>query len=306
MDVHERPGYAPILCHAGPEGRMVANGLRPGNRHCGCGAVEFVRRCVEVMRKAGAAPEELLARVDSGHDSGEFIAELIRLNVRFLVRRNPRRESPGQLLDSVRGMDPPVCPRPGKAIHRGVRADRSPAGCDGHRILMVIEGVERTVTRFGQRLPLPEVEVSGWWTNLPLKAAEYVGLHHAHGTGEQFHSELRSDMGVEQLPSGRGATNALMLGLSAIAFNCMRDIGQRALTLAEEAREAAEEKKAAEAGEAAREGKDREPPGRLRLRTVLLDYIKVGCKLVRHAGQELLKFGRGCYNFMIFKGIYDL
>ena len=89
------PGYAPILCHAGTEGRMVANELRPGNRHCGCGAVEFVRRCVEVMRKAGAAPEELLARVDSGHDSGEFIAELIRLNVRFLVRRSPRRESPG-------------------------------------------------------------------------------------------------------------------------------------------------------------------------------------------------------------------
>ena len=106
-------------------------------------------------------------------------------------------------------------------------------------------------------------------------------------------------MGVEQLPSGRSATNALTLGLSAIAFNCMRDIGQRALTLAEEARKAAEEKKAA------REGKNREPPGHLRLRTVLLDYIKVGCKLVRHAGQELLKFGRGCYNFMIFKGIYD-
>ena len=64
-------------------------------------------------------------------------------------------------------------------------------------------------------------------------------------------------MGVEQLPSGRGATNALMLGLSAIAFNCMRDIGQRALTLAEEAREAAEEGKAAEAGKAAEEGRPR-------------------------------------------------
>ena len=308
------PGYAPILCYAGTEGHMVANELRPGNRHCGCGAAGFVRRCVEVMRKAGAAPEELLVRVDSGHDSGEFIAELIRLNVRFLVKRNPRRESPGQLLDSVRGMDPPVRPRPGKAIHRGVRADRSPAGCEGHRVFMVIEGVERTVTRSGQRLLLPEVEVSSWWTNLPLKAAECVGLYHAHGTSEQFHSELKSDMGVEQLPSGHRATNALILGLSTIAFNCMRDIGQRALTLAEEARKAEEagkgkedreEGKAEEARKAEEEGKDREPPGRLRLRTVLLDYIKVGCKLVRHAGQELLKFGRGCYNFMIFKGIYD-
>ncbi|MGN0880318.1 MAG: hypothetical protein ACI4WT_12830 [Oligosphaeraceae bacterium] len=55
-------------------------------------------------------------------------------------------------------------------------------------------------------------------------------------------------MGVEQLLSGRSATNALILGLSAIAFNCMRDIGQRALTLTEETRKVEEE------------GKDREPP----------------------------------------------
>ena len=37
----------------------------------------------------------------------------------------------------------------------------------------------------------------------------------------------------------------------------------------------------------------------------LLDYIKVGCKLVWQAGLELLKFGKGCNDFMIFNGIYD-
>ena len=33
-------------------------------------------------------------------------------------------------------------------------------------------------------------------------------------------------------------------------------------------------------------------PRRLRLRTVLLDFIKIGCKLVRHANALLLKIGR--------------
>ena len=41
-----------------------------------------------------------------------------------------------------------------------------------------------------------------------------------------------------------------------------------------------------------------------RLRTVLHDFIKVGCKLVRHAGQQLLNFGNSCFNFLIIKEVY--
>ena len=42
------------------------------------------------------------------------------------------------------------------------------------------------------------------------------------------------------------------------------------------------------------------------LRSVLLDFIKVGCKVVRHAGQTLLNFGRSCQNFSIMKKIYAI
>ena len=49
---------------------------------------------------------------------------------------------------------------------------------------------------------------------------------------------------------------------------------------------------------------DVQRPLRFRLRTVLLDFIKIGCKLVRHAGRQLLKFGNSYFNFLIIKEVY--
>ena len=282
-------GYAPIFCYAGVEGFMVAAELRPGRQHSENGAVEFLERCVGILLRAGYSPRELLVRVDSGHDAGDFIRKLENLGVRYIVKRNLRRESPEQLLDSIRYFDRPERPRRGKTVFRGIRSDRRPAGyTDGERFggFMAVEGVERKIDRDGQRLLIPEVEVDSWWTNLPLGVRECVGLYHDHGTSEQFHSELKGDMGMELLPSGSMATNSLVLSVAAISFNCLRMVGQLALA------------------RMARPKPSRELPLRMRLRTVLLDFIKVGCKIARHAGQTLLKFGRNCYYFAIMKEIY--
>ena len=73
MSYHQVKGYAPIFCYAGTQGYMVADEMRPGNQHCEKGAVEFLRRCVGIILKAGHKASELLLRVDSGHDSADFI-----------------------------------------------------------------------------------------------------------------------------------------------------------------------------------------------------------------------------------------
>ncbi len=65
-----------------------------------------------------------------------------------------------------------------------------------------------------------DVELDCWWLNLPSSVGECVPLYCGHGTSEQFHSELKSDIGIEQLPSGR---------MAPIAFNCLRLIGDAAL-----------------------------------------------------------------------------
>ena len=53
-----------------------------------------------------------------------------------------------------------------------------------------------------------------------------IRLYHAHGECEQFHSEVKTDMDLERLPSGKFATNALILELGMIAYNILRMIGQ--------------------------------------------------------------------------------
>lgn len=280
-------GFAPIFCYAGREGFMVANELRPGSQHSGNGAVEFLKRCIAIMLQAGYEARELLVRVDSGHDSSDFIEALSELGVKYLVKRNPRKESLEQLLDSIRYDETPEQVRPGKVIYRGVRSDRSPADFPGYSGFMVVEAIERTVLADGQALLIPSIELSSWWTSLQYSVRQCAALYRDHGTSEQFHSELKSDMGIELLPSGNLKTNALVLGLAAMAFNCLRFIGQAALGIA-------------------MPPVDDEEPAQLRyrLRTVLLDFIKVGCKIVRHANQLFQKFGKNCHNFFIMKEIY--
>ena len=46
---------------------------------------------------------------------------------------------------------------------------------------------------------------------------------------EQFHSEIKTDMDIEQMPSGKFDTNALILKLGMIAYNVLRIIGTEAM-----------------------------------------------------------------------------
>ena len=46
---------------------------------------------------------------------------------------------------------------------------------------------------------------------------------------EQYHSEIKTDMDVERLPSGKFESNKLALELTVIAYNILRIIGQEYL-----------------------------------------------------------------------------
>lgn len=281
MSYHHVRGYAPIFCYAGKQGYMVANEMRPGSQHCENGAVDFLCRCVNIMQDAGYEPSELLLRVDSGHDCSDFIQKAEELGLKYLIKRNLRRENVEQLLDSVRSYQEPEFVRPGKTIYRGIRSDKKPAGMKVFNGFLVVEGVERKVLASGERMLFPDVTLDCWWTNLPYTVEECVELYHDHGTSEQFHSELKSDMGIELLPSGNFMTNALMLGLATIAFNCLRYIGDAALDMPKKASN----------------------PQRMRLRTVLLYFIRIGCKLVKHANTLLLKVSRSFSYFDALKRV---
>jgi hypothetical protein len=135
---------------------------------------------------------------------------------------------------------------------------------------------ERTADRNGQPLLFPALELDGWWTNLAEKTCDadaLIALYQRRGTSEQYHSEFKTDLDLERLPSGKFDTNALVLALAAIAYNILRYIGQDTLI-----------------------GPDapiRKAVHRRRLRTVLQEMIYKAARLVRHGRRYVLRFSRG-------------
>ena len=80
---------------------------------------------------------------------------------------------------------------------------------------------------------IPEVEVETYWTSLNDDVTTIIKLYRAHATSEQFHSELKTDLGLERLPSGKFQTNELVLLLGMVAYNLLRMIGQESLRVAD-------------------------------------------------------------------------
>lgn len=278
-------GYAPIFAYLGTHGYLLANELRPGSQHSAKGAAAFTRRCLDLTGRLGLAPTDLLVRVDSAHDDKEYLELLLASGVHFLVKRNLRREAPEQYLALARRLGDKQPSRDGKNVYRCVLSHRQPEGLEAAGLFVVVEVVERLTDMDGQPLLIPELEVSTWWTNLPEDEAACIELYRNHATSEQFHAELKSDLGIERLPSGKFATNTLILSLATLAYNCLRLLGQRALRL-----------------------KHLLPRSvtvtRRRLRSVLQDLIYVACKVVSHARWRTLKFGRHCPWFSMIKELY--
>ena len=94
---------------------------------------------------------------------------------------------------------------------------------------MGYEVTGRTIDRRGQFLLVPDIELNTWWTNLGLTDDEIIRLYHAHDGCEQYHSEIKTDMDAERLPSGKFATNELILELTVLAYNILRMTGQESL-----------------------------------------------------------------------------
>ena len=122
--------------------------------------------------------------------------------------------------------------------------------------------------------------------NLFEDPADIISLYHDHGTSEQFHSELKTDMDVERLPSGKTDVNALVLTMSMIAFNTLRWMGQTAL--------------------ANRELLPVQPEvSRKRLRKVISDLVLIASKFVTHAGRRIIEVYSENPWLPVFQKLYE-
>lgn len=81
----------------------------------------------------------------------------------------------------------------------------------------------------GQRMLFPEYEIESYYITPDVSVEDIIETYHMCGTCEQFHSEIKTDMNIERMPSGKFATNDLLLHIAMFTYNLLRMIGQISL-----------------------------------------------------------------------------
>ena len=269
-------GYAPMMAYIGKEGYLVNTELREGKQHCQSGTPEFLRQTMKLCRNTTDKP--ILVRLDSGNDAAENVGILLENGAYYVIKRNLRREDRTEWAENIKSWCKDISePREGKRVYTGTTfkdifytTETGEQKSITNRI--VYEMIERDSTPDGQILLVPEIELNMFWTNLGESDREIIKLYHAHGECEQFHSEIKTDMGVERLPSGKFDTNELVLELTMIAYNILRMLGQETIN----------------------QGKapSKRIVSRKRIRTVIQNIIHFAGQLTKHARQLILSISK--------------
>lgn len=277
-------GYSPIFAYLGQEGYGVHAELREGKDHSQKGAVPFLAETIRLSKAVTDQP--LLLRMDSGHDSRDNLALCIQNGVDCIIKRNLRKEKPELLLEYAKSHEVKAeSERSGKTVYRFVKTVHITVEKKKYPVKMVYIVTERTALSNGQVLLTPEVEMISYWTTLEATPEIIDQLYHDHATSEQFHSEIKTDMDLERLPSGKFETNQLLLTLGIFAYNLLRIIGQQSIHHPETPL-----KKKAQ---------------RRRIRTVIQNLITCAAKLIKHSRKVTLGFALNNRWFAVIKSIYE-
>ena len=275
-------GYCPLASYLGSNGFCLELSLRPGVQHSALETEFNFERVIPLAQRLSAAGPKapILARLDSGFDSARLMREIEAHNkpglpmVDWLIKWNPRTTNVAALAERLDAdtATPWEHPRAGKRVAVWEEALSIP-GIE-RPLRRVLRLTERTIDAQGQLLIEPKLTLEGWSTSLrakPFDAGAIIALYADHATHEQFHSEFKTDLDLERLPSGKFGTNYLVCELAALAMNILRLMGQSALL-----------------------GPDapvRHNAKRRRLKTVMQELIYRAGRLIEHGRRVVLGLG---------------
>jgi len=269
--------------------------LRPGVQHSALQTELNLERVLPMAAKLTPLP--LLFRADSGLCSLKIMQEVsaqavaLSREIALIIKWNPR-STPVQAIAAERVTDTSTIwchMREGKRMCiwtqelklEGVGTQANPA----RRVLRLIE---RTIDKNGNPLLLlPAYDLEGWTTTLPQKFTmqDVIDLYKDHATHEQFHSEFKTDMDLERLPSGKFDTNFVICAMAAVAMNILCLIGQNALI-----------------------GKDapvRHKAKRRRMKTVMQEIMFKAGRMIKHAGRWVLGLAANDSAHAVFERLYN-
>ena len=280
-------GYGAMAAYIGEEGWNIACELREGSWHCQKEFNQTLECIIQDSKSLTSLP--LLMRLDSGHDAAENRMILSRENIDFIIKWNPRKQDMDTWVDKANKNAQWITVRDGKRIAIFSEYIEETYQKTTRRYRRVIRVIERTIDKNGQHLILPDITLEGWWTTLEESVnddEQIIQLYKEHATSEQFHSEFKTDLDIERLPSGKFNTNELILTLASMAYNMLRWIGISALL--------------------GKEAPIRHKAKRRRLRTVIQEIMYLAARLISTGRRLKLKFSRCCQAFIVFNRTYSV
>ena len=280
-------GYAPIAAYLGNEGWCLANELREGKQHCQSEFQYTLERVIPYAKRL--TKRSILVRIDSGHDALDTRIWLSGdPQIDYILKWNPRKQNKEEWVALADTQNAWTSPREGKRV--AVFSIEESQQRDGktYRFRRVMQITERISTASGQMLLLPDIEVEGWWTSLDSTQhsdAEIIAWYQDHATSEQFHSEFKTDLDIERLPSGKFATNDLIMTLSAYSYNILRWIGLIGLV--------------------GHISPVRHPAKRRRIKTVMQELIYLAARIITTGRRMKLRFSKQCPGYPAFEATYQ-
>jgi hypothetical protein len=275
-------GYCPLAAYLGSHGFCLELALRPGVQHSASETQFNFERVIPMAQRLSAAGPKapILARLDSGFDSTALMREIESYNragvpqLYWLIKWNPRSTNVAALAERLEADATTLWehPRAGKRVTLWEEALKI-EGIE-RPLRRVLRLTERTIDAQGQLLIEPKLTLDGWTTSLSAKqfdAKAIIALYADHGTHEQFHSEFKTDLDLERLPSGKFDTNYLVCELAALAMNILRLMGQ--------------------AGLLGPDAPVRHAAKRRRLKTVMQELIYRAGRLIEHGRRIILGLG---------------
>jgi hypothetical protein len=203
-------GYMPLLGYV--NGVCVGYEFREGNRSPGDGILEFARSC-EAALPAG---KQIYFRSDSAAYQAAVINHYSRPGRSFSITAD---------LDVAVKREIQNLPESDWKPYRtqdGIATDRQIA-----ETVHTLNGTKQAFRLIVLRWPNPQpnlFEASSWCyhavaTNREEPPQEVIWTHNGRGQSENWHKELKIGVGMEQMPCGQFAANALYFAIGVLAYN---------------------------------------------------------------------------------------
>jgi hypothetical protein len=205
-------GYHPILATRAETGEVLHARMRKGQANTQRGARRFIEELVARVRRAGATGE-LVCRFDSGFWSGDTIATLGRLAVRYTMAVRTGNTAIARVIaaiDETAWVDIDYTP--------DGQAQVADCRYQGRRLV-----VRRTrLTDTTQAALWPDWRHHAFLTDLDDDTVTLDLFHRHHAVVELAIRDLKEGAGLEHVPSGQFFANAAWLACAALAHNLIR------------------------------------------------------------------------------------